>query len=181
VRPIVRRDLCLTIPAGTDGTYQCGDLQLSHTLPSVRTLGVDRAPTLVYNSAVAQPHPLVAYNLTLSSIPDSVAVTLTINGVENDRRSWPGNQWTTGTERRIILGSQSALATGLYTYQLDFQSFVGQVPSTTRSPVTGQIIIVNRKLSPYGAGWWVAGVEQLRKIAGDTLMLWVGGDGSAKV
>jgi hypothetical protein len=43
------------------------------------------------------------------------------------------------------------------------------------------MIIVNRSASPFGAGWWLAGVEQLIDLPGDTLKLWVGGDGSARL
>src|SRR5688572_29648051 len=42
------------------------------------------------------------------------------------------------------------------------------------------MIIVNRSASPFGAGWWLSGVEQLVAVGGDSL-LWVGGDGSARL
>ncbi|HTE17200.1 MAG TPA: hypothetical protein VK689_02335, partial [Armatimonadota bacterium] len=43
------------------------------------------------------------------------------------------------------------------------------------------MIIVNRSASPFGVGWWLAGVEQLIDVPGDTLKLWIGGDGSARL
>ena len=46
---------------------------------------------------------------------------------------------------------------------------------------TGRMIIVNRSASPFGAGWWLSGVERLVLPLGDTLNLWVGGDGSARL
>ncbi|MBI4502416.1 MAG: RHS repeat-associated core domain-containing protein [Gemmatimonadetes bacterium] len=43
-------------------------------------------------------------------------------------------------------------------------------------------MVVNRSHSEFGAGWYLAGVENLVRIGVDTAkLLWVGGDGSAKV
>lgn len=38
---------------------------------------------------------------------------------------------------------------------------------------------MNRRASPFGAGWWLAGLERLHFLPGGSL-LWVGGDGSAR-
>src|SRR5207244_7913486 len=50
--------------------------------------------------------------------------------------------------------------------------------ATTPKPATttGTYMIVNRANSPFGAGWWLAGLERLSTGP----MIWVGGDGSAR-
>jgi YD repeat-containing protein len=44
-------------------------------------------------------------------------------------------------------------------------------------PGEGEVIVVNRSQSAFGAGWWLAGLERLSLDS----MLWVGGDGNARV
>src|SRR6185437_9859732 len=51
---------------------------------------------------------------------------------------------------------------------------------TTRS-VTGTAIVLARGTSAFGAGWSLAGLEQLYFPADTTQLLWVSGDGSARV
>ena len=50
-------------------------------------------PTLVYSSATAHPHPLVAVNVkyTSGSRPDSVEAILHVNGVIKRRGAWSGS------------------------------------------------------------------------------------------
>ncbi|NIS36970.1 MAG: RHS repeat protein, partial [Actinobacteria bacterium] len=45
---------------------------------------------------------------------------------------------------------------------------------------SGTFAVVNRSESPYGAGWWPAGLERLDFPAGSAALLWVGGDGSTR-
>src|SRR5690606_2033707 len=50
-------------------------------------------------------------------------------------------------------------------------------PSTDAG--TGELAVVNRSGSPFGAGWWLSGLEELHELAGDTLLV-VGGDGAVR-
>lgn len=54
---------------------------------------------------------------------------------------------------------------------------VGGVLDTLTSSDT--LVVVNRKASALGAGWWVAGYERLVRLPGGGF-LWVGGDGSTR-
>jgi RHS repeat-associated protein len=180
--PIVERDLCLTIAAGSDAAYECGDLRVVHPLPSVRTLGRQRTPTLIYNSDHAYPFPLVAANVTLptgAQVPDSVVAALTITGQGvRGTAKWPGTQWSAGQARRIVLGFSALTdAAGVYGYSVQVTNYYGQTGYTSSSTATGQLVIVNRSKSPFGAGWWLAGLERLNPGT----MFWVGGDGSARI
>jgi RHS repeat-associated protein len=175
----VERGLCITV-ALAGAAAECGDLRLAHALPAVRTMGRARSPTLVYSSAQAHPYPLVAAEVTIPSgaaNPDSVEAVLRFNGVEKRRTRWAGSAFSPGRANRITIGLDSLnLPTGLYSYTLEVNSLYPSVLSATPTP-SGQIVVINRSQSEFGAGWWLAGVERLYLDS----MLWVGGDGSARV
>jgi RHS repeat-associated protein len=180
----VARHLCLTIAAGSSAAYQCGDLTVSHPLPAVQTLGTSRAPTLLYNSQHASPYPIVAANVTIgASVPDTVIATLKIGGITRATGRWHGSSWTPGSTRRVVVGFSAASATtwptGVYGYTLEVYTKSGGTSSST-TIVSGDLSIVNRSASPFGAGWWVAGLEELHFPADTTQRIWVGGDGSVR-
>lgn len=187
--PVVARELCLTIAAGPSAAYECGDLRMVHPLPSVRTLGKLRTPTLLYNSQNAYPFPSLNADLTLgvNDRPDSIVAiaSLKIGGsfVQRDRRAWAGAQWGTPSQaatRRVMTNfAASDLATGFYAFRLELDRFVTGVGYTAIRTDTGTVAIVNRFSSPFGAGWWLAGFEQIQFPA-DGSILWIGGDGSVR-
>jgi len=173
-----KRGVCLTIAIGAAAAAECGDLRIVHPLPTTRTLNKARTPTLLYNTQFAHPFPLVAANVTLPAtavIPDSITGTLTINAVGRARGKWLGTEWTPGKTRRVVLGFDGLTdATGIYSYTVEFRTWY---PSTNQ-PTTVSVLlpIVNRNGSPFGAGWWLAGLERLDVGT----MIWVGGDGSVR-
>jgi YD repeat-containing protein len=67
--------------------------------------------------------------------------------------------------------------TGVYPYTLSVTMTVNGSPQTLTASDT--LVVVNRKDSPFGAGWWLAGYERLVRL-GDGSKLWVGGDGSTR-
>jgi len=176
---VVERDLCLTISLGGGGAIECGDLRLAQALPSTRTLNRGRTPTLLYNSAHARPYPLTAANVTLpvtAMWPDSVVATLRFGTIPKGRGKWIGSDWVAGATRRVVVGYDGISdTTGIYSFTFELVNWYPG-PTSRVTTVSGQVIIVNRKDSPFGAGWWLAGLERLN--VGD--MRWVGGDGSVR-
>lgn len=182
----VDRSLCLTVAAGERGARECGDLRVVHPLPSIRTLNKERTPVLLYNSQFAHPYPIVAANVTLANgtlPPDTILATLHIAGVNYTSR-WPGTGMQAGTTRRIAVGFDGiAMATGSYPYTMTVTNIYNASHSQLSSAaMTDTLLLVNRSASPYGAGWWLAGLEQLFFVTSDTSrVLWVGGDGSTRL
>lgn len=176
------RALCLTLAAGDGTAVQCGDLLAFHAMPAFRSMGRDRSLTLVYNSATAEPRPRVAANLTLPSgeQPLSVDAELTVDSVLRARGTY--SSWTPDSTRQVVLAFDADtidFATGLYPFTfLARSNFPNAVQDFT---VTDTLIIVNRSSSEFGAGWYLAGVERLFLSQPGGSILWVGGDGSAKV
>ncbi|HST59117.1 MAG TPA: hypothetical protein VLK84_10520, partial [Longimicrobium sp.] len=181
----IQRDACVVVSTGPGTASECGDLRLAHALPSVRVLNKARTPVLTYNSDHAWTNPIVATQFAgpAGTVPDSIHAVLLVNGAQVAQRRWKG--WGATQSRRIALSylaNDTIHATGLYAYSL---VVTAEWLNGTQAPVdsasrTGRMIIVNRSRSPFGAGWWLSGVEQVFPV-GDTLNLWVGGDGSARL
>ncbi|HYU10706.1 MAG TPA: RHS repeat-associated core domain-containing protein [Gemmatimonadales bacterium] len=176
---VVPRGQCLTIALAAAAASECGDLRVVHPLPAVRTMNRWRTPTLVYNSAQAIGWASVAADLTLAAsdpIPNTVTAELKI-GTVRASGTWAGNQWTAGSTRRIALGFSGpaqGLATGVYDYEFNVTKNNPGGPLTVSA--TGKLAIVDRSTSYFGAGWWLAGLEQWNSGTG----LWIGGDGSVR-
>jgi RHS repeat-associated protein len=172
----VERGSCVTAFAAEAAAYECGDLRAVHGLPAVRLLNRSTAPTLVYNSQHAVPYIVVPTSVAgpAGSRPDTIRATVTVNGVNYNAR-WPG--WTSDTTKRIAVGfDASTLSTGVYSYTLTVTATWNAGSTQSLPGRSGQLAVVNRKDSPFGSGWWLAGLEQLVPSGGD--WLWVGGDGS---
>jgi RHS repeat-associated protein len=180
---LVAPSQCVQIPAGPDGGYACGDLQLAHRIPAVTTRNQVRAPALVYNSEHARPTPIVAADLTIPTgvaTPDSVVARLYVNGAQvGSTTTWDGDSFPAGKTRRIAVSFDgSGLTTGLHALKLVTRRHTGG--GNVADSVMSRLAIVNRSSSAFGAGWWVGGLEQLIVVS-DTTLLWIGGDGAARV
>ncbi|HEU0051982.1 MAG TPA: hypothetical protein VFQ39_02350, partial [Longimicrobium sp.] len=183
----VERSLCLSIAMAAGAAYECGDLRLAHGLPAVRVLNKVRAPTLVYNSQHASPSPIVSLNYTVptgtASPVTQVTARVRFHAASGAQRLYTSvyPAWTAGQTRRVaVLVDASTDSTGVYEYDFEIlrQHADGSVVATV--PASGRLAVVNRKNSPFGAGWWVAGVEALAPRA-DGSLLWIGGDGSTRL
>ncbi|HRQ79450.1 MAG TPA: hypothetical protein PLY94_12720, partial [Gemmatimonadaceae bacterium] len=147
VGAVVDRGLCVRLSLGASASAECGDLRLTHALPSVRTLNQVRTPMLSYVSEHASPRPILSIDATLpggSGTPDSVVTTVTVDG-RTFRREVAGSQFTpAGTVRRtrLLLDSLS-LATGLHPYTIAVWRYSGSDSSLLASD-SAETIIVDR-------------------------------------
>ena len=182
------RGECLTVAAGAAAAFECGDLRIVHALPAFRTLNKSRVPTLIYNSALADPYPIVAASVTLASVPDSVEAILFVGGLPKAQARWAGTDWLPDSTRRIALGTAELSDTTLVNdttkvidYTLEVATIlIGPPGSRKATTVAGRIVVANRRRSSLGAGWWLAGLERI-SVLSDSSRLWVGGDGSFRL
>jgi YD repeat-containing protein len=178
----LHRDQCVTISVGSDLAAECGDLRIVHPLPTVRTMGVARTPTLVYNSGHARPWVSVPVRLTFSaSVPSTlnITTTLSVGGVVRATQFATGG--SANTASLFIMSfdvAQAGLTSGLHRYVVRAVGRSGPADSTVRLD-SGTVVVVNRTASPFGHGWWLAGLERLDS-PGAGVMLWTGGDGSVR-
>ncbi len=176
------RNNCLTISVGINSAAECADLQIVHALPSTRTYGRVRTPTLIYSSQQASPFPIVSAIVTLPSGTTGltrVEALLSVQGSPRARGSWSGTSWPSSGTARIALGYDAISdPTAIYRYRLDVTAYYGAASETSQS--AGDIVVVNRSSSAFGKGWWLAGVESLILDAQGNPSMWVGGDGSSR-
>jgi RHS repeat-associated protein len=186
---------CVVAAAG-DGAFECGDLRLAHALPTTRVLNQARTPTLLFNSQHARPHPVIAVPFTPTPSYDFNAPTVQqVRGVIRmgatvlKDTTWTGLSIPTmsATEMlmpayRFALHFDTELATGFYDYEVELTATYSNGRVEQHGPRPGRMVVVNRKASSFGAGWWLGGLESLHVSAADTAArLWVGGDGSYRL
>jgi RHS repeat-associated protein len=185
--PNMDRSSCVTAGAGPAGAFQCGELLVAHAMPAYRTRSRERTLTLLYTSGSARPYPLVMADVHFPAgtvVPDEVQVKLFVNGIERAAHTYPGAQFEGAAKRRVAVGFDAAaagLSTGVYEYHLEVS---GLYPTSQQGTTEGgEFTIVNRSQNnSYGAGWAVAGVDQLYfGQAGRGAILLVGGDGSTRL
>lgn len=179
------RDACLSFAAAPGTASECGDLVLSALLQPVTVGGRSYQPSLLYNSQHAHPMPAVGAWVVPSPVdvaPSGVTVVLKVSVaggslVERARWTWTGSDWPAGEARRIAMpfdGLDLPTGSHLVILQASFTYPDGRV---VNSNTRGMLPVVNRAKSPYGQGWWPAGVEQLIP-ATPTTMLRVTAEGS---
>ncbi len=186
----VARDGCVTIAAGVDAAYECGDLRLAHPLPATTTMNRTRAPTLIYNSSQARGLGIVAANVAVApgTSVSTLHATLRFPSGQTATRdvAWQSS-WTDGLPRRIAVPFDAvALSllspsqpTGVVKYTLEVRAVQD---TTIVGRDTGFVVVVDRHASPFGQGWWLDGLEQLSFVTPDSLQrLWIGGDGNARL
>lgn len=194
----IERSACLSVSLGQSAGSECGNLRVVHALPSTRVFNTDITPTLIYNSEFAHPYitiPVYITQLATTTQPDSVGVELFwgaygTTGILRKRAAWRGTEWPAGvtTTRRVAITLDSIGSndtTGVYTYSLKVSNYYnnGTIRLQQAYQPAGGYHLVNRSNSPYGAGWWLAGHEQVKKYyqsGGTTALLWIGGDGSTR-
>ncbi|HET8655017.1 MAG TPA: PKD domain-containing protein [Longimicrobiaceae bacterium] len=192
--PVIDRGRCLTIKVADESAYECGDLRVVHALPSVRTLDKWRTPILLYNSQAADPQPLIAATVLfpagLDSMPAQLELVVRIANHGTITHTWDSSDWPAGKRIRLVVTDDSilpALATSAYPYTVEATAIYADGTARSGALQSGVLMVVNRQQSPWGAGWWIAGLEHLDVTLSDTTglgpepILWVGGDGSARV
>jgi YD repeat-containing protein len=178
----IERGRCITVATALRGAYECGDLRVAHGLPAARTYNRAWAPTLLYNGQHAHPTPTVYADVTLqvnAAQPEWVDLTVMLAGGATHVARFDGKVFTPGVPRRVgVQWDGLKMATGLYKFYVQVTSHYVNNPAGGGVD-SGYVAVVNRSGSAFGAGWWVAGWEQI--VAAGPRMLWIGGDGSTRV
>lgn len=186
----IERSQCLVFAIVSDVADECGALRIVHPLPAVRTLGKVRVPTLIYSSDQLQG-PTLAVNVILAdttTIPDSVQLTVVRTWPDAHKdtltRRYPGAAWQsppqTNRRRRIAIPNVANGGIGILRYSVSVSLLYSGTLKLAASVDSSELAYVDRSNSAFGAGWWLAGLEQLSFGQSDGSVLWVGGDGSTR-
>jgi RHS repeat-associated protein len=177
------RSQCLTAGAGQAAGLACGDLFVAHGMPAYRTMGRDRSLTLFYSSHQAAPRPTVAVWVSQPSgqqTPNSVYVELKkVGGAIMASATYAPWSSASGPRQLVLAYDASGDTSRLVPFTLEVRNQYTEGPQA--ATVYDTLMVVNRVGSEFGAGWWLAGVEQLVLNQPGNKILWLGGDGSAAV
>ncbi|MFQ5840770.1 MAG: hypothetical protein ACE5HK_08615, partial [Candidatus Methylomirabilales bacterium] len=144
-----------------------------------------RSLGLVYSSTTADVRPIIPLNAFLSiraAVPQSFSAALTVGGVAQgspvffDTRTLPES--ADSRSRLSLQFDGSNLPSSRYPYTA--QVFSNYVRSSIGTRAAGQVLIVNRRTSPLGAGWGIQGLQRLHPNSDGTFLL-TDGDGSGLV
>jgi RHS repeat-associated protein len=130
---------------------------------------------------------MIGVDLTVSSsiAPTSLRLVMQIPGKDTVSRviTW-NNAWSDGQARRVVLPFDAlakSVGTGAWAFTLEVTALNGGTTLATAS-TTDTIAVVSRADSPFGMGWWLAGLELLSdETPSDSTKLWIGGDGSTRL
>jgi RHS repeat-associated protein len=176
-------EACMQV--GSSAGLAEGALQERHSLPAVRSMGVPRTLTLAYDSTSADVRPIIGMDSTLlqlAAVPEQFSVSLEVGGFTQGATAYydasvlPEN--ADSTSRLVTQFDASALPTGRYEYEMDV--FSRYTNSRIGSTVSDEIVVVNRRQSPVGAGWGFAGLQRL-DVQADGSALIEDGTGGALV
>ena len=153
----------------TDNPLHSGILSLAQPLGSGVNLiyRSDTTPVLLV--------PVETFLTSVTSIPNSVTATLTIDSV-NSTSYFSNSNLTTDEPLRIVgRAVTTSQATGMYDWDLTITLKYNGSSDIVRT-FSGQQAIVNRLASPFGKNWWVDNLDQLYEQSNGTLL--VNGDGT---
>jgi RHS repeat-associated protein len=158
-----------------------GGLRLSTDLDFDLSPGtaVGGTPALVYNSDTVSVRPILPVTLTTTLVPTSIDMQLTWDGTPQGTYTYSTSGHSANDTYLLAAQVNSPASTGLHTYSL---RVVGNGTSIDSS-VSGVYQVVNNSSSPFGAGWYLDGLDRLIPVtAGATTgLLWVYGNGGSRL
>jgi len=140
------------------------------------------SPTLIYNSyTVTSQNPIIEATLATSCyVPTSIVATLSIDGVAQAPVTFSTAGHQVGDTYLLAVQSTAELSTGIHDWTIDVQATLpnGQVIDRSSS---GQVGVVSRVNSPFGAGWWMSDLDQLVQDPTTHDVLWISGNGWSRI
>jgi len=166
-------------PCGSEVSVQSGAFSENHTLASYRSLGVSRSVQLIYNSASANPRPILSIESRIGGrtpAPLTMSSTLTVGGIDQGFEVFA--QPSAALIRPAAQFDGSSFSTGLYPFTFTVHC---NFPISRRSrSLDGNVLVQNEISSPFGPGWTLVSLHRIHFNADGSLLLTTG-DGSISV
>jgi RHS repeat-associated protein len=137
-------------------------------------------PALVYNSGTVNVRPVIEFQVAVATgvVPTQILVDLIWNGTDVGTTTFvPAGGTTAGNTYLLDVRPPAMAQSKVYEWQASVA--VQYSTSTVSGTITGSTIVVTRANSPYGAGWGIAGIDQLLPTRNG--VLWLYGTGQSRL
>jgi RHS repeat-associated protein len=165
-------------PFGPGLSVQGADVSTGFSTRSRTTLGMARNVGLVYSTRTSYPRVLVPVDLDIpwpTSTPSSITVRLKDGGVVKDtiKLTSPNTSCLTGSVRRCRVTLQADYSASSQTVARKWLTVEATVVTdqARTSSDSVEAVIVDRRQSPYGSGWWPTMYTQLVQAGGDRILV----------
>lgn len=165
----------------------CFELSLAHTSPAYYSLDMPRALTLGFASGTARPTLVIQFDVAHGGGAAAMTYKVEVRRASNNTLLTLLNGQTSayytasgGTTRLAAAFDAEAngLPTGGHNVNLTVTTNVASgSPVSTTLPT--RVLVVDRSASPFGPGWWPAGLQQVYPGPTSTSKMVAEGDGSA--
>lgn len=172
-------------PFGPGLSVQGADVSTGFSTRSRTTLGRARSVGLVYSTRTSYPRVLVPVDLDIpwpTSTPSSVTVRLKDGAIVKDslKLTSPNTSCLTGTIHRCRVTLQADYSASTQTVARKWLTVEATVVTdqARTSSDSVEVVIVDRRQSPYGSGWWPTMYTQLVQAGSDRILVSASGAAS---
>ncbi len=173
-------------PFGPGLAVSGAEVETGFGAPAYVSLGASRSAGLVYSTRQSYPRVLVPVDFELTwpaGTPDQVKLTLFDGPTRLDSLLVATPTCATGTARRcraVLQGDFSASSFATPTRKwLTVEARVTSGQTTQIGTDSVEVVLVDRRATPYGSGWWPSGILKLVAAGSDRIL--VGPSGTAAV
>lgn len=173
-------------PFGPGLTVSGAEVETGFSIPSYVSLGSARSAGLVYSTRQSYPRVLVPVDLELpwpAGTPTQIALRLFDGGVKLDSLVLASPTCATGAVKRcraVLQGDFSLSSFAVPTRKwLTVEAAVTSGGTIRTGTDSVEVVLVDRRTTRYGSGWWPAGVLQLVGAGSDRVL--VGASGTATI
>lgn len=175
-----------SIPFGPGLSVTRAELETGFFIPDYQSMGVLRRAGIVYSTRQSYPRALVPVDLELTwpaGTPTQIKLRLWDGATKLDSLVLAGPTCATGVTRRCRAVLQADFAGTTFATptrkHLKVEALVTSGATTVSNTDSVEIVLVDRRTTPYGSGWWPTSVAQLAVAGNDRLL--IGPTGTATI
>jgi YD repeat-containing protein len=165
-------------PFGSEFSVSGAEVETGFTTPPFFSMGIARSAGLVYSTRQSYPRALVPVDLELTwpaGTPDQVKLILFDGVTKLDSLTLAAPTCATGSARRCRAVLQGDFASGSYATPtrkwLTIEAQVTSGGTTQFASDSAEVVIVDRRTTWYGSGWWPSGVLKLVAAGNDRVLI----------
>ncbi len=184
--PIEALGRVFSAPFGPGLSVSGGDVETGLGTPAYVSMGAPRSAGLVYSTRQSYPRALVPVDLELTwpaGTPDQIKLVLQDGVTKLDSVVLASPTCATGAARRCRAALQADFSASTFATPtrkwLTVEAQVTAAGTTKIASDSVEVVLVDRRSTPYGSGWWPAGI--LKVVAAGSDRLLIGPSGAAAI